>query len=530
MPQIGANFQFTSRQPNFERDQFDTIAHMAACTVCDEGHKCYCLENQKTYEFTSVDSNGDAIQPNQTTGYWHEFNSGGGGTGTITGATIGSGSSAQQVPESGGVLQLPAYPTVPITGIKDANNNTLTPDQGIITLPPIPTVPISSIAKKTNDTNPITPSQGGRVNLDLTAEDVAYNSNKTVKGKLNDIDKLIKDLTPDPNESSSTTIDLNLYSDWEDTESEYHSFIYDSSAIYVYETSSTSRITKTVSNVSHAVFKVSDRDIYIDYIISTSGNDTIYTANAIYNSSTLPSDFKEQFELGVYALIYRIIGRSGDSIPYGKTIITDTENKVLNVVYRDVVDNNVTKHQLITRAFDKNRIYIYETPDATYTKGYKFKASYGTSDSGFSTLNKLFGGGGDASDIAFNNISTGLSSTNVQAVIEEVANKLGYAVNPQVTINTNPTKNEYYDFTASAISSLDISDIDVENTNEILILFLTSSNGCSLTLKYSSSPKPPQRIIGSTSLANNQVYLMSIIRGVVCVVEAPIYVQSVSNS
>ena len=49
MPQIGANFQFTSRQPNFERDQFDTIAHMAACTVCDEGHKCYCLENQKTY-------------------------------------------------------------------------------------------------------------------------------------------------------------------------------------------------------------------------------------------------------------------------------------------------------------------------------------------------------------------------------------------------------------------------------------------------------------------------------------------------
>ena len=533
MPQIGANFQFTSRQPNFERDQFDTIAHMAECTICDEGHICYCLETHKTYRFRTKDDNGNTKTYDNSEGglgYWEEFQpGGGGGEGTITGATIGSGSSAQQVPESGGVLKFPAYPTVPITGIKDANNNTLIPDGGIVTLPTIPTVPINSIAKKTNDTNPITPNQG-RVNLDLTAEDIAYNTNKTIKGKLNDIDKLIKDLTPDPSESSSTTIDLNLYSDWEDTESEYHSFIYDSSAIYVYETSSTSRITKTVSNVDHAVFKVSDRDIYIDYIINTSGNDTIYTANAIYNSSTLPSDFKEQFELGVYALIYRIIGRSGDSIPYGKTIITDTENKVLNVVYRDVVDNNVTKHQLITRAFDKNRIYIYETPDATYTKGYKFKASYGTSDSGFNTLNKLFGGGGDASDIAFNNISTGLSSTNVQAVIEEVANKLGYAVNPQVTINTNPTKNEYYDFTANAISSLDISNIDVENTNEILILFLTSINGCSLTLKYSSSPKPPQRIIGSTSLANSQVYLMSIIRGVVCVVEAPIYVQSVSNS
>lgn len=324
--------------------------------------------------------------------------SGGGGTGTITGATVGG----SPVTESSGILQFEAYPTVP-------------------------EVPITSIAKKTDDTNPISPSQG-RVNLDLTAEDIAYNSSKTVKGKLNDIDKLIKDLTPDPsnNESSSTIIDLSLYSEWEDDESEYHSFVYNSSAIYVYSTSSTSQVKVTSNNTPHAIFKVSDRDIYIDYIVSTSGDDIIYTANAIYDSSTLPSDFKKQFELGVYALIYRIIGRSGDIIPYGKTIIADTDNKVLNVAYRDVVDNNVTKHQLIARAFDKGRIYIYETPDATYTKGYKFKTSYGTADSGFSDLNKLFGGGGDASDIEYDDSTTNLSRpgnpvNNVQQAIQKLA-------------------------------------------------------------------------------------------------------------
>lgn len=352
---------------------------------------------------------------NDLVGAINEVLTGGGGTGTITGATVGG----SPVTESGGILQFEAYPTVP-------------------------EVPITSIAKKTDDTNPISPSQG-RVNLDLTAEDIAYNSSKTVKGKLNDIDKLIKDLTPDPsnNESSSTIIDLSLYSEWEDDESEYHSFVYNSSAIYVYSTSSTSQVKVTSNNTPHAIFKVSDRDIYIDYIVSTSGDDIIYTANAIYDSSTLPSDFKKQFELGVYALIYRIIGRSGDIIPYGKTIIADTDNKVLNVAYRDVVDNNVTKHQLITRAFDKGRIYIYETPDATYTKGYKFKTSYGTADSGFSDLNKLFGGGGDASDIEFDDSVTRLSIpgypvNNVQQAIQKLAIGIsGGFSDVTITLKTN---------------------------------------------------------------------------------------------
>ena len=56
---------------------------------------------------------------------------GGGGTGTITGATIGG----NPVTVSGGILQFDAYPIVPIIGINDANGNSLTPVEGIITLP-----------------------------------------------------------------------------------------------------------------------------------------------------------------------------------------------------------------------------------------------------------------------------------------------------------------------------------------------------------------------------------------------------------
>ena len=493
MIEVVSGFKFTdSTDPLDGRNNFSTLADMKNCEICDEGHITFCKATGKTYRFVSKNTDGTSKTKDSTYGYWEEFQPG--GEGTITGATIGGNS----VTKSGGILQFPAYPTVPI----------------------------SSIAKKTNDTNPITPNQG-RVNLDLTVEDIAYNNNKTVKGKLNDIDKLIKDLTPDPsdNESSSTIIDLNLYSEWEDDESEYHSFIYDSSAIYVYSTSSTSQIKVESNNTPHAIFKVSDRDIYIDYIISTSGNDTIYTANAIYNSSILPSDFKKQFELGVYALIYRIIGKSGDNIPYGKTIIADTDNKVLNVVYRDVTDNNVTKHQLIARAFDKSRIYIYETPDATYTRGYKFKISYGTADSGFSDLNKLFGEDVSASDVSYNNSSSGLSATNVNDAIDETFRTLKHTSGSATvssgsfTLPSTVTGNTYYDITSTPITSLTIPSVN--SSYEVVIKFTThSTNTCTVTIPNN------QKYIGDFSVGTNTTYIISIFNGVIIIAETETYTNS----
>lgn len=104
----------------------------------------------------------------------------------------------------------------------------------------------------------------------------------------------------------------------------------------------------------------------------------------------------------------------------------------------------------------------------------------------------------------------------VSASLNDLDDKIGYEIK---TINniTDPTKNTYYDLTNSAISTLDITNVSVNNINEVVILFLTSSS-CTITALTT------QRIVGSTSLANNTVYIMSIIRGVVCIVEAPLYV------
>ena len=68
---ITDNFDHTSDQPNFKRDQFTTIAEMKACTVCDDGHLSYCKEDGKRYEFKSTNTFSD------TTGYWAEFQAGG---------------------------------------------------------------------------------------------------------------------------------------------------------------------------------------------------------------------------------------------------------------------------------------------------------------------------------------------------------------------------------------------------------------------------------------------------------------------
>lgn len=76
------NIDLLSKEPNFKRDQFTTKAEMKACNpnFIDEGHKSYCLEDGKTYEFKSSNTLNDE------TGYWREFG-GGSGDGLYVGDT-----------------------------------------------------------------------------------------------------------------------------------------------------------------------------------------------------------------------------------------------------------------------------------------------------------------------------------------------------------------------------------------------------------------------------------------------------------
>ena len=511
MPQIGANFQFTSRQPNFERDQFDTIAHMAACTVCDEGHKCYCLENQKTYEFTSVDSNGNAIEPNETTGYWHEFSSG--GNGDVTGATIGSGASAQNVTKVGGVLQFPAYPIVLINKIKvDGASDDLPINDGRVV---IPSTPVKGI--KTNGGTDLTPDSNGKVTLPPIPADPS--------SRLTNIENTLQQIAnAEPIVIPASAVELPT--------SANSTIIYDPDDTYVMNISGTQIATVHYpyehSTNSYLAFKAIDRDLYYVYQLTNAANNTYTFVEQHTYDELSHSEAKAVFEAGKYAVKQIIdVRHTGNPIPEGyfkhgiPSVFVTPDGYPLR--YNQIKENNVW--YILLKCDENNKIFKYSASNNKWSlvSGGCYTKSDTITGANYNKYDKFFDRK-DASDVDFDNTGTGLSGTTVQAVIGEVANKLGYVVNPQAIINTNPTKNEYYDFTANAISSLDVHDISVTNTNEILVLFLTSSNGCSLILSTS------QRIIGSTSLANSQVYIMSILRGVICLVEAPAYVQVTSLS
>ncbi len=100
---------------------------------------------------------------------------GGGGTGTITGATVGG----SQVPEAGGILQFQAYPTVPITGIKDANGNTLAPVDGIVTLPQAAAAPTADTMQYSDSINYSTGSIGKAVKDSKIAANISYDDSIT---------------------------------------------------------------------------------------------------------------------------------------------------------------------------------------------------------------------------------------------------------------------------------------------------------------------------------------------------------------
>lgn len=123
------------------------------------------------------------------------------------------------------------------------------------------------------------------------------------------------------------------------------------------------------------------------------------------------------------------------------------------------------------------------------------------------------------------NDSTTYSNGSIGKALHDTIAALGYEYSTSSTIATNPSHNMYYDLTGSAISTLDVSGISLTNDKEIIILFLTSSGGCSITLAETPTP---QRIIGSTALAKGQVYIMSILRGIICLVEAPAFVSPVA--
>ena len=312
MINIADNFNLAgSTKPLDSRDEFATIADMKACTVCNEKHICYNKETQKQYQYSSSNPN------DSTTGKWVEYTpGGGGGTGTITGATIGGNT----VTESEGILRFPAYPTVPINKIKvDGESNDLPITDGRVVIPQPPVKGIktyegSALSPDSNGIVTLPQSSGGGIN--------GVKQGNTLLTPDQDGVVSVTDFTPDITNIKNTLQQIANSEPVVVPPSAINlpttgTFNYDSGNTYVMNVDSTQIATihypYTVGSTDYVAFKAIDRDLY--YVYSVSSNGVTYTYSNQYTWSTLPAAAKSKFESGIYA-VKQTINNDG-TIPEG---------------------------------------------------------------------------------------------------------------------------------------------------------------------------------------------------------------------
>lgn len=364
---------------------------------------------------------------------------GGGGTGTITGATIGGNT----VTESGGILQFDAYPTANTMQYSSSTNYNS-----------------GTIGKEVKDLN-------ASVN-DLSTQVAGLD---------------IPSSTPSP---STTIVNLAEYA------TSSSSFTYDVDDKYIYNTKDTTFYQYSEENndttVYYGVFKVIGEDRYLMYSIT---NNTTFTYAGNYTELTLPANAKKEFALGSLAAVKRVNGEGESWKNTTINLFCTKQNMALRNRCKNVTLNGVTAWRVLVKSEDGNTIYVYK---ANQDGNYYWESNVTRSSiADFNMLDNYF----DEKQIAV------------------------YSENSTIA---NPTQNIFYNLmgsgsTPTTITSLDISSISVTNPNEVTILFKTD-----VTEPCSIAALTTQRILGPVSLAKGQVYVMSILRGIVCIVEAPLYV------
>ena len=314
---------------------------------------------------------------------------GGGGTGTITGATVGG----SQVPEVGGILQFQAYPTVPITGIKDANGNSLNPNNGIVTLPPIPgnnqpiVIPPSAVELPVSTSNP---------------DYIDYDSD--------------------------TTYVMNI--DGTQVATIHYPYV-DNSNNYV-------------------AFKAIDRDLYYVYSVSIVNDAERYTYSNQYTWSTLPAEAKSKFESGIYA-IKQVINDDG-TLPEKKwyknipSVFVDKNNLPLRTRRIDETISSSVIDVLLVKNDRLNKIYRYAFSFSTNTwvliNGGCYTKDDATTGENYIKYDAYFDRQ-PANNILFDDSITQLSTqgnpiNNVQTAIQLLATKIyGYSSTLIITLTYN---------------------------------------------------------------------------------------------
>lgn len=353
------------------------------------------------------------------------------------------------------------------------------------------------------------------------ADEISYDPTETHPS--NSVGAALKNLENFKEENSgskvepvaTTTVDLST------KESSGASFTYDVDTKYTYSGHDTTfyQYKDSTDTKYYGVFKVYGLDKYLMYVIT---NMTTFTYEGTCTETLLPADAKKEFELGTLATVKRVNG-DGETWKNGTVNIFCTkQNMILEHVCRSITFGGTTGYRVVVKSEDGNKFFVYK---ANLTTGnYEHEANVdktvAADATNFRMLEKLFGFQ-EASDVPYNNTTSGLTATNAKAALDEVAAKINNVKFTLVTdaptnnVIPDPDKNIYYDLSSSAISTLDVSSVLPVNTNEVVIKFLTDST-CTFTTANT------QRILGSTTFAAGKVHIMSILRGVICVVEAPL--------
>lgn len=239
----------------------------------------------------------------------------------------------------------------------------------------------------------IVPIAGGKA---IDADDISYtekvspDSHKTgsVGKKVKELEDRINDLVPGEEYVSDTVIDLI---DYMLDGSTPQSFTYDSDTKYVYSGKVTTMCTYARNNTSYAAFKVVDIDKYIVYTIY----DNTFTYYNELNSETLPNEARSKFELGKYALVKQLEGKTGDSWVDGKVgVFVDSSNRPMSFRYVSSVEiyGQTLNNVLLGKTTDDTNIYVYNLSSGMF----KFNNRISSNDPVFETLNTFIVGGGSS--------------------------------------------------------------------------------------------------------------------------------------
>ena len=298
---------------------------------------------------------------------------GGGGTGTITGATVGG----SPVTESVGILQFDAYPTANTMQYSSSTNY----DSG-------------TIGKEVKDLN---------------------ESVNDLSTKVAELDK------PSPTPSPSTTV-VNLAN----YTASGSSFTYDVDNKYIYNTKDTTFYQYSeednATTIYYGVFKVIGEDRYLMYSIT---NNTTFTYVNTYTELTLPANAKKEFALGSVAVVKRVNGE-GESWKNGTVNLFCTkQNMALRNRCRNINFNGSTAWRVFIKSEDGNTIFVYK---AKSNGNYEWEINVPrSSTANFNLLDKYFDRK-TATDIPYNDTNSLLNVSTVQQAIQKLAIGIGDGV------------------------------------------------------------------------------------------------------